>query len=213
MDRNRRSRLFELIRGFLRDQFGRPNGFWGVVAGRIMANTPSNHERSRWTISMLDIQPSDRILEIGFGPGIAIDMASRLATKGFVAGVDHSDVMLRQAARRNAKAIRAGRAGLWLGSASELPNFDQRFDKIFTVNSIHFWAEPVECLARLRAILKPSGMIAVVLQPRARAATQETARTVGQEIVANLERAGFSNCRLKIKQNVAGPIVCATGMR
>ena len=162
-------RLVRTVRRFLRAQFGRPEGVWGSVAGRIMARTPSNNERIQWTLELLDIKPSDRILEIGFGPGVAIALASKLAPNGFVAGVDHSEVMVRQASKRNAQALREGRARLLLGSATTLPRFDAPFDKIFTINSIHFWSKPVDCLRQLRGMLKPGGLIAVTVQPRSRA--------------------------------------------
>ena len=52
-----------------------------------MARTRSNYERAQWTISLLGIKPGDRILEIGFGPGIAIELASRLVGDGRVVGL------------------------------------------------------------------------------------------------------------------------------
>jgi len=35
------------------------------------------------------------LLEIGFGPGLAIEQASQWAPRGKVAGIDHSKLMLR----------------------------------------------------------------------------------------------------------------------
>jgi ubiquinone/menaquinone biosynthesis C-methylase UbiE len=58
-------------------------------------------------VSLLALPPAGRILEIGCGPGVAIAALIR-AGAGHVDGVDHSAVMLRQAARRNAAAIWAG---------------------------------------------------------------------------------------------------------
>lgn len=208
---DQRSRFFRALRRFLRTQFGRPRGFWGHVAGRIMACTPSNHERSRWTVSLLDLQRKDRVLEIGFGPGIAIQAASSIATEGFVAGVDHSEVMVSHAARRNARAVRDGRVALRLGSVAQLPSFDEPFDKVFTINSIHFWDDPVARLRALRDLMKPSGLIAVTIQPRSRNANDEITAQIGHEVVANLERAGFSDCRLEIKQSMPVSIACALG--
>jgi len=49
-------------------QFHKPTRFLGRVAGWIMANRPSNIERNRWTVDLLNVQPSDHVLEIGFGP-------------------------------------------------------------------------------------------------------------------------------------------------
>jgi trans-aconitate methyltransferase len=44
-------------------------------------------------------QPADRVLEIGFGPGIAIAELADRATRGHVYGIDHSQVMVQQASQ------------------------------------------------------------------------------------------------------------------
>ena len=89
-----------------------------------MARTPSNQERIQWTIALLDIKPDDCLLEIGFGPGMAIERVSKIASEGFIAGVDHSAVMVRQASLLNARAIRGGKLMLRLGFVSNLPKFN-----------------------------------------------------------------------------------------
>ena len=204
-------RLVTAVRRFLRAQFGRPTGAWGSLAGRVMARTPSNNERIRWTLELLDIEPSDRILEVGFGPGVAIALASQLAPNGVVTGVDHSEVMVRQAAKRNALALREGRVRLLLGSPATLPRFDAPFDKIFTINSIHFWQRPVHCLQQLRSALRAGGLIAVTVQPRSRGATHETTSVVGQDLVGHLTDAGFTKCRLEVRRAKPVSVACAVG--
>ena len=206
------SRLRQSIRKFLRAQFGHPTGFWGSVSGKVMAHTPSNRERMSWVVSLLDIRPQDRVLEIGFGPGLAIEQVSRIASSGFVAGFDHSEIMLRQAAKRNAKGIRDGKVALGLASVPNLPSFDEPFDKIFTINSIHFWSNPVDCLKDLRKLLKPGGLIVVTLQPRSRGATDTTATEIGKELASNLELAGFLDVRLQIKVSKPVSVACALGI-
>lgn len=208
-----RGRVVQAIRRFLREQFGHPTGFWGSIVGKIMAYRPSNKDRIRWTISLLNIKPDDRLLEIGFGPGFAIELASRVATEGFIAGVDHSEVMVRHAGKRNARALQAGKVMLQLGSSSNLPKFDEPFDKVFSINSIHFWNEPIDCLRELRKLLKPGGLIAVTIQPRSRGATDATTMEIGKEVAMNLERAGFSQCRLEIRQTKPVSVACALGIK
>jgi SAM-dependent methyltransferase len=79
-------------------QFGHPRGMAGHVAGWVMAHRPSNRRRNRWVVSLLDVRPADRVLEIGFGPGLAIaELSRRVGDSGHVYGIDHSEVMLRQA--------------------------------------------------------------------------------------------------------------------
>src|SRR5262245_42676237 len=116
-------------------QFGRPRGFWGPMVGWIMAARSSNRRRNIWAVSLLDIQLRDRILEIGFGPGLAIQEISRFALEGYVCGLDHSARMLHQATRRNAAAIRDGRVDLRLGRVESLPAFAAPFDKILAINT------------------------------------------------------------------------------
>src|SRR5271155_3379272 len=110
-------------------QFMRPRGLAGRLAGWEMALRPSNRKRNAWAVSLMDVQASDRVLEIGFGPGIAVREIARRATRGHVVGIDRSEVMRAQAARRNAAAIRTGRASLTVASVDDLPTFDRPFDK------------------------------------------------------------------------------------
>jgi SAM-dependent methyltransferase len=209
--RDRGGPFVQAIRRFLREQFGHPTGFLGSIAGKIMAHRPSNLDRGRWVVSLLEIAPSDRVLEVGFGPGTAIEMVSAITTEGFVAGIDHSAEMVKQATRRNAEAVRAGRVALCVGSAASPPAFDRLFDKVFTINSIHFWENPVECLVGLRKLMRPGGRIAVAIQPRSRAATDETTAVIGDEIAANLARAGFTDCRVEIKKTSSVAVACILG--
>ena len=97
-----------------RKQFAKPEGALGWVAGQMMAR--SNRDRSEFVLALLDFQPKDQVLEIGFGPGADLRRASDMA--GFVAGVDHSSLMVKQASQRNAAAIRAGKVKLELAPAN-----------------------------------------------------------------------------------------------
>ena len=173
----------------------------------------TNRKRNRWVISLLDIKRSDRVLEIGFGPGLAIELISKIALDGFVAGIDHSEVMVRQASKRNAEAIREGRVDLRLGSVSNLPQFDEPFDKIISVNSIQFWDDPVESLKGLWNMLKPGGLIAIALQPRHPGATEEDVQNSGKEIATFLEKAGFSQIRTDTKKMKPLSTVCVIGYK
>ncbi len=58
-------------------QFKQPTGSLGRVAGWIMTGRASNRERSRWTVSQLDLEPGDHVLEIGYGPGLGVEDAAR----------------------------------------------------------------------------------------------------------------------------------------
>src|ERR1700735_5739472 len=137
------------VRALDRDVIGQahhPRGAAGRVPAWEMAHRPSNRQRSRWAVSLLDVQPADQVLELGFGPGVAIAALAR-AGAGHVYGVDHSGVMLRQASKRNAAAIRAGRVTLVHAPADRMPPaLDGPFDAMFAVNSLGFWPGPADRL-------------------------------------------------------------------
>lgn len=191
----------------IRSQFMRPRGFGGRLAGWEMALRSSNRKRNVWAVSLLDVQPSDRVLEIGFGPGIAIRELSRQASNGLVVGIDHSDVMLRQATRRNSDAIRRGSVHLRLGSADDLPVFDEAFDKMLAVNNFGMWRDPPAVLARLREILRPAGVIAIVSQPRCPGATAETTQQSARDVADRLSEAGFTLRRTEMLP-LKPPVAC-----
>jgi SAM-dependent methyltransferase len=98
-----------------------------------------------------------------------------------------------------------------LGSVDELPDFDAPFDKILAVNVTLFWDRPVELLGNLRRVLRIGGRIALAFQPRGPGATREVATTTGQELVAALREAGFSQVRLETLE-LKPPVVCALGV-
>ena len=131
--------LWQAIRVSLGNQIPAP---FGWMAGFIMTNRPSNVERNEWGISLLQIKPSDFVLEIGFGPGVAIRRISKLLTNGIIYGIDHSSLMLKQASKRNREAIQLGKVKLALVlPVTDLPLFENHFDKILDVNSFQFWCQ------------------------------------------------------------------------
>lgn len=194
-------------------QFRRPHGMGGRAAGWIMGKRGSNRERNIWAVGLLDVQPDARVLEIGFGPGVAVREMARRATNGLVVGVDHSDVMLRQARKRNAAGVRDGRVDLRLGSAEHLPAFEEPFDRILAVNSLLFWDDPVERLEDLRGVLRPGGRLAIVFQPRAPGSTDETAARAGDEIAKQFGAAGFTDVRVETLDLQPTNVVCVLGVR
>ena len=185
-------------------QFARPTGFLGNIAGFIMAHRPSNLERNEWAISLLNLQPSDRVLEIGFGPGVTIQKMSEIVLDGVIWGIDHSEVMFRQASKRNQRALEAGRVRLVLTSVSQLPSNDCPFDKILAVNNFQFWENKTDVLGRLREQLHTGGIIALVHQPRIPGATDLDVTKAGERFAHYLETAGFKD--IKVERKMMKPV-------
>jgi ubiquinone/menaquinone biosynthesis C-methylase UbiE len=147
------TRAFEAV---LNKQYPCPDGVIGRLAGELMVRQHATE--TIWTVSIADIQPADRVLEIGFGAGKAIALLAEKTTHGSVAGIDLSPTMVKRARKRNAQAVKAGRVTLQQGDAAQLPFAEQQFDKVITIHTIYFWSEPAAILAEILRVLKPGGL-------------------------------------------------------
>ena len=142
-------------------QFHHPTGAVGHVAGWIMGRRSSNGARNRWAVQLLDVQPTDRVIELGCGPGVAIATLATRAIRGLVVGVDHSQVMIRQARRRNRAAIQAGRVRLIHTPVESLSTSDGPFNAALAVNTVGMWPDPTARLRELARLLRPGGAVVV----------------------------------------------------
>ncbi len=190
-----------------------PRGLGGSAAGWIMSHRSSNVRRARWAVELLEVEPTDRVLELGFGPGVAIAALGERITTGQVVGVDRSPVMVRQARRRNAAAIRAGRVQLHLAPVEDLPeDLGGPFDKVLAVNTVGFWRHPAARLADVARRMRKGGRVAVVSQPRCPGATADTTLAAGRELAGYLQDAGFADLRTEHLE-LSPPVVCVLGTR
>lgn len=189
--------------------FAQPAGLAGRLVGALMAL--SNRELNAWTLELLGVKDGDWVLEVGFGPGIGVEHVARTTRAAFIAGVDHSELMVQQARRRNAAFIREGLVDLRQGSVSSLPFADGSFDKAFCVNAIQFWPDPVENLREVRRVLKPGGRIAVTLQPRW-ADTEAMVEPIAQQLAARVAAAGYAEVRLSSRSMRPVTALCVTGV-
>jgi SAM-dependent methyltransferase len=191
-------------------QFHRPTGAAGHLAGWIMGRRSSNVARNRWAVQLLDLQPTDHVIELGCGPGVAIAAAATRATRGLVVGVDHSQVMIRHARHRNRAAMQAGRVRLIRTPVQSLTIGDGSFNAALAVNTIGMWPDPAARLRELARLLHPGGRIALVSQPRCPGATAATSATAASELTALLTEAGFTHLRTDTL-DLDPPAVCVLG--
>ena len=188
----------EFVRKYISNQFGKPSGLLGrMIEKRMSKRTTMDAE---WTVSLLNIQPKSRILEIGFGGGVSTQLASKYAPQGFVAGIDHSITMVQVARKRNADAIKTGHMELNQGDAASVPYPDESFDIVFSLHSIYFWNNPVECLGGFRRVLKPGGLLAITIQPENRWGKEQIGSPgmtmfFGDQVADLFSSAGFKNVR------------------
>lgn len=185
--------------------FACPRGPLGPLAGRVMAL--ANAGINDLALDVLEVQPADQVLEVGFGPGAALAEVARRAPQGFVAGVEPSATMIAQASGRLRDGVAAGQVELKPGTATEIPYEDGRFDRVFTVNTIYFWGNEIEeALREMRRVTKRGGRFAVVFRAVAderggvlRVYAMESPPSL-EDVSAMMENAGFREVTIHRRQ-------------
>jgi SAM-dependent methyltransferase len=142
---------------YIDQQHRYPTGLVGQMIGERMLR--QHAPETEWSVGLLHLQPTDRILEIGFGAGRGLALALAQAHQGRVTGVDRSPTMIRAAARRNRAAIERGQLFLVRGNVATLPFGEQRFDKLFSIHTFYFWPDPRAVCTRLVTVLAHSGRL------------------------------------------------------
>jgi len=117
-----------------------------------------NEESRSEALALLDIEPDDRVLDVGCGTGFATE--GLLAHVETVHGLDQSAHQLEQAYAKFGKT--AGPVRFARGDAERLPYRDDTFDVVWSSGSIEYWPNPVEGLRELRRVAKPGGQVLVV---------------------------------------------------
>jgi hypothetical protein len=100
---------------------------------------PRVPKRLQWAVQLLDISPTDEILEIGPGPGVSVSLICGQLATGRITAIDRSATAIQRATKRNADHVAAGKA---VFHQLDLADVDlvrraltgQHFDKVFAVN-------------------------------------------------------------------------------
>jgi len=192
-----------------------PKGFFGKVLFAWM--TPKTIAHARWTADLLDIQPEDKIIEIGFGNGANIKLLLQKANRGSVTGVEISKTAIEMASKKNAKAISEGRVTLHLAPGNELPSENNVFDKACSVATAYVIEDPGAVFKEMFRVLKPKGRAAITFPVRENFMRFKPVATEGfylhelADLEAAFRNAGFVNCRTERNNRVKFGAHCMLG--
>ena len=87
-------------------------------------------------IERMELQPSERVLDIGCGEGWTCRLLSSHCPEGAIVGIDVSDEMIRLARRKSSEQ---GNALFTTGSAEEIPWAEDYFTRVICVESAYYW--------------------------------------------------------------------------
>ncbi|MEI7734507.1 MAG: class I SAM-dependent methyltransferase [Ferruginibacter sp.] len=145
-------------------QLRKPTGEEGIKTGEWM--NKGNTHITISTIEVLDPKAYDTILETGMGNGFFVPQIITPHPSIHYIGCDFSDIMVAEAERINAPAIRNGQVRFVLADMTTMPFDDAVFNKVFTINSIYFWEDAVAVLNEIKRVLHPAGKFILTLRPK-----------------------------------------------
>ena len=131
-----------------------------AAAGRGDEMESHHSDITDQTLALMDIQPGDRILDLGCGTGWASRRMARIATTGEVVGLDVADEMLRRAEQLSS-AFRNVRYA-W-GSAENIPEADNAFSKVLSVESFYYYADQGKALDELRRVMAAGATLFILI--------------------------------------------------
>jgi SAM-dependent methyltransferase len=136
-------------------QLSRPRGWLGRTVMTRALNV-GNRELIEATLGGLPLSPDSRLLDVGFGGGLLLELAHRRGVRR-LAGVDPSDAavaFLRSRARLAGAELRVE-----LGVAERLPFEDGSFDVVASTNTVYFWPDLAAAFRELRRVLRRGGVL------------------------------------------------------
>jgi cyclopropane fatty-acyl-phospholipid synthase-like methyltransferase len=146
--------------------------------------------RQAWAVEQLDVQPADRILELGCGHGVAVTLISERLDGGTVVALDRSPKMTAPATRRNAGHLESGRARILTTTLQDAELGDATFDKVLAVHYPPLQrGDAAPELAKIRNHLAPDGALYVVAAPLASDQAEREADAIVSRLAAHGWRA------------------------
>ena len=126
-------------------QVEKPTGLFGRLLARGMAWGHRDFYEN--TAKILELQPDDKYLEIGFGSGLFIKKYASHVSR--IAGLDYSEDMVKLASSVNEDLVKLGKAEFKLGNVSNLPWDNNEFSVVVGIETFFFWSDPEKALKEI----------------------------------------------------------------
>jgi ubiquinone/menaquinone biosynthesis C-methylase UbiE len=130
-------------------------GVTGLLVGLVLS--VKGGAVARLAVDLAAVSGADRVVDVGCGPGNAVRAAARLGAR--VTGVDPAPVMLRLART----LTRDRRDVVWAeGSAEDLPWPDGSATVLWSISTVHHWADVTAGLGEAHRVLVPGGRLLAI---------------------------------------------------
>lgn len=143
-------------------QLRKPSGEGAAVIIEYM--NKGNGRLYQTILSELAASEGESILELGPGNGVAVAGITAAGTVRYT-GLDYSPDSVKLAIETNREAVDNGTVTFIQGEVRHMPFEDASFDKIFGVNIIYFFDNPMDEMKEIKRVLKPGGKLIFGYRP------------------------------------------------
>ena len=161
------------------------------------------HERHIWAAKKLEVQPSDKILEIGCGPGITARLVAEKLRTGELHLLDHSEKSIRQAVKKTKVYVKKGIIKPIIGAFGDIELLSPHYDKIYCFNVRLLIEDNPRELVLVNQLIGNDGLFFLFFQP-----PHHTAENMSEASKKNLEKNRFEVIHSERKQMSPGPSIC-----
>ncbi len=187
---SRSLRLMGFFENWVVPQLAKPHGRAALSVGRLL--NFSNRVITAHTVGALDLRVRERVLEVGFGGGVGLEMVRDFEPLVLLAGVDLSEELVSQGQKKfsDMELVHA--------AVESMPFPDGRFDAVFAVNAAYFWPDLSVAFREILRVLTPGGRLALGVRPAATLSKLEFVESGHRacppgDYAYALEEAGFVN--------------------
>jgi ubiquinone/menaquinone biosynthesis C-methylase UbiE len=126
-----------------------------------LVDNPLRRRYMRPVLGRIGIQPGERVLELGPGPGVfTVDAAQCAGAEGRLIAVDIQPEMITRVEQRVREA-RLTNVETHVASAHHLPLDDESVDRAFLITVLPEIPDPASALTELYRVLRPDGVLSV----------------------------------------------------
>jgi SAM-dependent methyltransferase len=146
-------------------QLRQPGGAGGIDVANMM--NENNIGMTYHSINTLGLHEGQRVLELGHGNGGHIGYLLNQADRLQYTGLEMSELMMEEARKINQQWVENKQAAFFLYDGNQTSFNDNSFDKVFTVNTIYFWKNPVALLNEINRITAEGGWFNITFAQKA----------------------------------------------
>ena len=151
---------------------------------------------ARLAVDIASVSATDRVVDIGCGPGVAVRAAARRGARA--TGIDPASVMLRvaRAVTRRSDAVDWAK-----GTAESLPVPTGEATVVWSLATVHHWKDVTKGLAEAHRVLAPGGRVLAIERQAPDDATGLASHgwteQQAESFAAQCRRAGFDDVRVE----------------